>query len=105
MNFLATSSNKIRLLEDSFNRVRKNYTVEKKISWKKWVREKSYDHNGHNFKITKIFSEKKYSKKSKMSKKNFLKVVISFLNMARKKSFFFENFFGPDFDPKKEERA
>ena len=67
-------------------KIHKFYRVQSKVMtiflssfWKKNLKK--------NFVIKKIF---------------FLKVVISFLNMARKKSFFFENFFGPDFDPNSE---
>jgi len=78
------------ILKDSFERARKNYTVEKKI----------HEKNLFLKKVMTIFLKIFFRKKSKIFKKNFFKSVISFLNMARKKSFFFEKFFGPDFDPK-----
>ena len=47
------------------------------------------------------FFEKILKKKSKFfKKKNFLEVVISFLDMARKKSFFFRKNFDQNFGPK-----
>ena len=46
------------------------------------------------------FLKKKIEKKIENFLKFFFKIVISFLNMRRKKSFFFEKFFDPDFDPK-----
>ena len=52
------------ILEDSFERARKNYIVEKKNSWKKPIRKKSYDHFSENIFQKKIenFQKKKISK-------------------------------------------
>ena len=69
VRFLTNSRSKNRILEDSFERFRKNYTVEKKNSCKKLVKTKSYDH----------FPEFIFQKKNgKFSKKKFLKVLFHF---------------------------
>ena len=65
---------------------RKNWSVEKKNSWKKSGPVRFYGH------FSEIFFEKKSKKKKFVEKFFFLKVVISFLNMARKKSFFLKIF-------------
>ena len=93
VHFLTNSPPKTVMSEDSFERVRKNQTVEKKNHKKNWSEKK----------VVTIFVKFFSKKNRKIFEKIILKVVISFLNMATKKSFFFENFFGPDFDPNSED--
>jgi len=69
------------------------------------LKKKFHEKNGSVKKVMTIFLKNFFKKNQNFQKKIFLKVVISFLNMARKKSFFFEIFFGPDFDPNSENVA
>ena len=88
--FMTNSSRETVILEDSFERARKNHTVEKQISWKKPIRKKSYDH----------FSEKNFQKKiENFQKKKFQKCYFIFKH-GEKKKFFFWKIFRPRFRPK-----
>ena len=79
--FMTNYRRKTVILKYSFERARKNYTVEKKNSCQKPIRKKSYDH----------FSENIFQKKIENSNIMFA--------IGEKKKFFFEKFSGPDFDP------
>ena len=83
VHFLTNSPPKTVMSEDSFERVRKNQTVEKKIIRKTGPKKKLWPF------LWNFFSKKK----SKNFQKKILKVVISFLNMATKKKFFFLKIF------------
>ena len=72
--FMTNSRRETVILEDSFERARKNYTVEKKNSCQKPIRKKSYDH----------FSEKNFQKKIE----NFQKCYFIFKHGEKKKFFF-----------------
>ena len=67
------------ILKYSFERARKNYTVEKKNSCQKPIRKKSYDH----------FSENIFQKKiENFQKKKFQKCYFIFEHGEKKKFFF-----------------
>ena len=95
VHFLATSSDKTFMLEGVFDRVRKKYTIEKKI----------HEKNGSVRKVVNIFLKKNFSKKSKISKKKIFQSCYFIFEHGEKKKFFFEIFFGPDFDQNSENVA
>ena len=76
--------------EGVFDRVRKKYTVEKKNSRKKWVREKSCEH----------FSEKKNFKKIENFKNKFFSKLLFHFWTWREKKVFFSKFFSAQISTK-----
>jgi len=69
------------------------------------LKKKFHEKNGSVKKVMTIFLKKNFQKKSKFSKKKFFESCYFIFEHGEKKKFFFEIFFGPDFDPNSENVA